>query len=61
MFRINPSLKENVKRKSEEHNCTMTSYIEFLINKDLEENPIKEKKYVSTGKIRKFLLKRRLD
>jgi hypothetical protein len=39
----------------------MTSYIEFLINKDLEENPIKEKKYVSTGKIRKFLLKRRLD
>ena len=38
MFRISPELKEKVLERSEENNCTMTSYIEYLIQKDMEEN-----------------------
>jgi len=37
MFRISPELKEKVLEKAEENNCTMTSYLEYLIEKDLEE------------------------
>jgi predicted HicB family RNase H-like nuclease len=47
MFRISPNLKEEVERRAEENNCTMTSYLEFLIMKDLEENnePKKTKRF----------------
>lgn len=66
MFRISPDLKEEVKRRAEENNCTMTSYIEFLIVQDIEDNPAPpKKKFVfgtsSTGEKKKFLLKRRLS
>jgi hypothetical protein len=39
MIRISPELKEKVLEKAEENNCTMTSYLEYLINQDLEEKP----------------------
>jgi hypothetical protein len=50
MFRISPELKERVLEKAEENNCTMTSYLEFLINQDLEEKQHKKR----------FILKRKL-
>jgi len=64
MFRASQELKEEVQRRSEENNCTMTSYIEFLILQDLEDNPKPKEKSLyetsSTGEKKKFLLKRRL-
>lgn len=38
MIRISPELKREVEERANENNCTMTSYLEFLIEKDLEEN-----------------------
>lgn len=39
MFRLSPELKEEIKRRIKENDCTITSYIECLIHQDLEENP----------------------
>lgn len=49
MFRISPSLKERVKEKAEENDCTMTNYIEYLIQCDLEnDKPNKTKRHKLT-------------
>ena len=66
MFRISPELKEEVGRKAEENDTTMTNYIEYLIRKDLEENPIVKKRRIllgtsSTGQRKKFKLLRKLS
>lgn len=63
MFRISPDLKKEVERKAEESNCTMTSYLEFLIEKDLaEEEPKRVLLGTSSEGVRKrFVLKKKLS
>lgn len=61
MFRASPELKKEVERRAEENNCTMTSYIEFLIMQDLEDNPKVLTGTSSTGEKKKFVLKRKLS
>jgi hypothetical protein len=64
MFRISNELKEEIKRRSEENDCTMTSYFEYLISQDIKDNPRSEKILIgtpSTDKRKKFILKRKLN
>lgn len=55
MFRISQELREEVRRRVEENNCTITSYMEYLIEQDIEKNPRIEESALPR---KRFVLKR---